>query len=273
MKTEPSRVAVIMSVYKNDQPQALTDAAESILNQSYPCDLYLFQDGPLSELLSSTLQNICNNSRVKFYSVGKNRGLAHALNFLIDRVVENDYEFVARMDSDDISRPERILEQVKFLNKNSEVDVCGTSCKEFGASFALEEKHLPKSHNELIKFSCTRCPFIHPTVMFRTKVFFEGCRYPTNTSMTEDMALWFELLKRGYRFANLNKILLDYRLDENTILRRKGIQKAISEFRVRTKNMFVLKQFSLINMLLICSRFIFHLMPDYLIKLAYKKAR
>ncbi len=113
------------------------------------------------------------------------------------------------------------------------MDVCGTSCHEFGASFSLDEKHLPKGHDQLVEFSITRCPFIHPTVMFRSSVFEKGHRYPTNTSLTEDMALWFQLLKSGCVFANLNDVLLDYRLNENTINRRHGIGKAFSEIRIR----------------------------------------
>lgn len=109
--------------------------------------------------------------------------------------------------------------------------------------------------------------------MFRSVVFIAGNRYGTDTTLTEDMELWFSLLKKGYRFGNINEVLLDYRLNENTIERRKGTDKAWSEVRIRISNMFALNKFSLKNLLLICSRILFHVMPSTLIKLAYKKAR
>lgn len=262
-----------MSVYRSDDPDALINSVNSILNQSYICDLYLYRDGKVSEVLQETIDNITQNSRIKYFFSNKNSGLASALNTLIDEALKGDYQFIARMDSDDISRSERIAKQIAYFNENLDIDVCGTSCREFGASYALNEKHLPKTHHELVDFSIIRCPLIHPSVMFRSSIFIDGTRYPTNTAFTEDMALWFDLLKKGRKFGNINEVLLDYHLNENTIERRKGFTKAVSEVRIRIYNMFLLKKFSFKNIFLIFSRFAFHLMPSYLVKLAYKKAR
>ncbi|HEC3079442.1 TPA: glycosyl transferase, partial [Escherichia coli] len=170
-------------------------------------------------------------------------------------------------------RPQRLKVQLNFLESNTDIDVLGTSCREFGASFALKEKHLPTSHDELKDFSITRCPFIHPTVVFRRRVFDKGYRYPIHTTFTEDMALWFDLLNAGFKFSNINEVLLDYRLSENTVNRRKGIKKALSEIKVRFHNMISLKQVSVWNVTMIFARIIFHLMPNFLVKLAYKNAR
>lgn len=109
--------------------------------------------------------------------------------------------------------------------------------------------------------------------MFRTKVFLDGIRYPANALLTEDMALWFYLLSLGLKFANINEVLLDYRLNEDTLSRRMGAKKALNEVKIRTRNMFVLKRISFKNVMLIASRFVFHLMPLYFVKLAYSKAR
>lgn len=271
--SDRSKVAVIMSVYRSDDAIAFREAANSILNQTYPCDLYIYRDGPVPESIQTVIDEVSINEKVQCIQVESNLGLAKSLNTLLDTVLALDYEYIARMDSDDISRKRRIEKQIAFFNENTEVDVCGTSCREFGATYALEEKKLPLTHAELLNFSIARCPFIHPTVMFRSNVFKSGTRYPTETVFTEDMALWFELLKLGHRFGNLDEVLLDYRLSENTIERRKGADKALSEIRIRMKNMFLLKQYSFINTLLICSRLVFHLMPSFLVKLAYKKAR
>ncbi|HIF9507237.1 TPA: glycosyltransferase [Photobacterium damselae] len=266
-------VAVIMSIYHSDDYNMVKDAIDSILNQTFKCDLLIYQDGEVPLKLSQLLDHYSNVENIYLYSDTVNRGLAVGLNYLINISINKEYTYIARMDSDDISRPDRIEKQVKYFNENSNIDVLGTSCREFGASFALDEKHLPQSHEELLDFSITRCPFIHPSVMFRASVFTEGHRYPENTTLTEDMALWFQLLNDGIKFANLNEVLLDYRLNENTINRRKGFKKAMSEINIRTKNMLSLKQVNFKNISLIGARIVFHLMPSTLVKLAYKKAR
>ncbi|WP_420924833.1 glycosyltransferase [Aeromonas veronii] len=267
-------VAVIMSVYRTDSFQFVKDAINSILSQTYPCTLYIYQDGPVSTEISYLLDTISYaNDNVIFFVSDVNHGLAHALNFMIDHVVSEGYDFIARMDSDDISRPTRIAKQIDYFKQHPDVDVLGASCREFGASYALVEKHLPKSHAELVDFSVARCPFIHPTVMFRSRLFFNGVRYPTDTKLTEDMALWLKLIEDGYRLANLNEVLLDYRLNANAVKRRQGIGKAISEFDIRFKHMRAMKKSSPKNIILISSRLLFHVLPLPIIKMLYKFAR
>ncbi|WP_421289332.1 glycosyltransferase [Aeromonas veronii] len=268
------KVAVIMSVYKNDNSYFFMRAVDSILEQDYKnIVLFIFVDGPVSSQIEEYLDKI-ESPLVMIFSSKVSLGLANGLNVLIDKLISlGDFEYIARMDSDDISYKTRITRQVEFLNSNISIDICGTSCREFGASFALEEKHLPTTHQQLLDFSITRCPFIHPSVMFRRRVFETGIRYPTDTALTEDMALWFELLVNGFKFANINEVLLDYRLNENTIKRRKGVDKALSEVKVRLYYMFKLKRISFRSILLILSRVVFHLLPDSIMKYAYKNVR
>ncbi|MCW4781410.1 glycosyltransferase [Enterobacter chuandaensis] len=266
-------ISVIMSVYKKDNPDHVCQAIESILNQDIRCDILIYRDGKVSAELQQTLTHYANNTQCYIYEGNNNMGLAHALNFLIDIALKRSYKFIARMDSDDISHPERLRKQRDFMQTFDDIDVLGTSCKEFGADFALSKKNLPINHSELMKFSITRCPLIHPSVMFRSKVFEKGHRYPVQTSLTEDMAFWFHLLSEGFIFANLNEVLLHYRISENMINRRKGIKKAIDEIKLRIRYMFSLKQFSLRNIIMINSRIVFHLLPNKFMRIAYKWGR
>jgi hypothetical protein len=275
-KVSHINIAVIMSVYRSDSLEYLKDAVNSILTQRFnKLTLFIYRDGVVSAETDEYLVFLnSKHENVELLISDQNAGLANALNKLIDIVVLNgDFSYIARMDSDDISRADRFDKQVNFFERNPSIDVSGTSCREFGASFALSQKHLPKSPEELLDYSITHCPFIHPSVMFRTSVFSSGIRYPTDTSLTEDMGLWFILLNKGFKFANLNEVLLDYRLDENTLERRKGTSKAISEFTIRFKNMVSLKKVNVKNILMISARLIFHVLPSSLMKLAYKKAR
>lgn len=267
------QVAVIMSVYQSDRAEFLVQAIESVLSQRDIVDLYIYRDGPVGDDLQSILESYEMNDSVQCFYSENNLGLAFSLNILIDRVVNSKYEFIARMDSDDICRDRRFLKQVGFLSNNPDISVCGTFCHEFGASYALDTKCLPTDHQSLLNFSISRCPFIHPSVMFRSSIFKTGVRYPVDTALTEDMALWFQLLQLGFKFANLSEPLLDYRLTEDTVSRRKGGDKAMSEFIIRFKYMFILKKVSLSNIIKIFSRLLFHILPVSMLKLAYKVFR
>ncbi|EGQ8017104.1 glycosyltransferase [Vibrio alginolyticus] len=266
-------IAVIMSVYFKDKPEDLSIAVNSILSQTLDCDLYIYADGLLTSSLNEVLESFSNLNNVVIIRSDDNKGLAAALNTLIDIVSELKYKFVARMDSDDISVSDRIEKQVNFMNLNPNVDVLGGACKEFGASFALPYKCLPLSHNELRSFSLSRCPFIHPSVMFKGSLFCEGYRYPTDTSFTEDMGLWLLLLENGKTFANLPDILLHYRMNENTVERRKGLSKSFSEVKLRYKHMEKMGLVSVKNIVTLCARFFFHLLPVFFVKALYKFAR
>lgn len=271
-----SKVAVIMSVYRSDSLAYMKTAVDSILVQTIQdFSFFIYRDGDVPKEIDEYLSLIeSENKNITLLIADKNSGLANALNKLIDIVLlDGSFDYIARMDSDDISRPERLAKQVGYFENNRAIDVCGTSCHEFGATFALDEKHLPQSPEQLLDFSITHCPFIHPSVMFRASVFSSGIRYPTDTSLTEDMALWFILLNEGYKFSNINEILLDYRLNENTIARRTGVDKAFSEFKIRFSNMRTLNKVSIRNITLVFARLVFHILPSSVMKLAYKKFR
>ncbi|MEZ8046050.1 glycosyltransferase [Vibrio sp. 10N.237.312.C02] len=267
------KVAVILSVYKNDAIRDFENAVFSILEQTLPCDVFIFRDGVVSEDMQHVINQFSVIDNVKCVESESNVGLAVGLNRLIDHVVKGNYEYVARMDSDDLSYNDRIETQVEFFEENKDIHVCGTYCREFGSAYALTVKCVPKQHDDLENYSITRCPFIHPTVMFRTKVFLDGNRYPTDTMLSEDMAFWFLLLVRGYKFANIGQVLLDFKINDQTLNRRRGFSKAWSEFTIRFKYMIKLKKVSFVNLLKVSLRLVFNMMPTFAIKYAYRMFR
>lgn len=95
--------------------------------------------------------------------------------------------------------------------------------------------------------------------MFRISVFNDAqIRYPTNTKLSEDLALWFLLLSRGYKFANIDKVLLNYRIDDATLSRRSGVKKAFSEMNIRFLYSLKMKNFSVFIYTLILIRGYLH---------------
>ncbi|QCA17952.1 glycosyltransferase [Citrobacter freundii] len=266
-------VAVILSVYNSEKPDYLHQSLSSLFAQTMSVDIYLYIDGIINDSLEYVICSFETQSNFYIVRGQENKGLAFALNALIDVTLSKNYQYIARMDTDDVSRLSRIEQQFKFMEERSDIDVLGGYCHEFGSKYALELKKVPIEHDELKKYSIVRCPFIHPTVMFRSSVFKDGYRYPLDTKFTEDMALWFCLLDKGYHFHNIPEILLDYRLNENTFSRRRGLRKAMSEFSIRFKYMIRLKEFNVKRSAALMIKFIFHILPLFIIRYAYKKHR
>ncbi|PAS87713.1 hypothetical protein CDN89_12495 [Escherichia coli] len=93
-----------MSVYRNDNEDDFIRAIESILSQSYSCDLLIYQDGPVNHMIYSAIQKYSSNPSIILFNSPINKGLAHALNTMIEYCLKSHYKYIARMDSDDISR-------------------------------------------------------------------------------------------------------------------------------------------------------------------------
>lgn len=266
-----SDVAVIMSVYIGDTYDYLYQSVMSILHQTYPCRIYVYQDGPVSHEIEKYLESLRSTGMIRLYKREQSQGLASALNVLIDRCMEDcSVKYIARMDADDVSRFDRIDRQVEYMRKNVTIDVLGGACQEFGLSDALKLRSLPLDHDGLVDYAMIRCPFVHPTVMFRREVFADGTRYPEDSWLTEDMALWYMLIMKNRKFANIPDVLLDYRLSEKTVMRRKGMKKALSEVNLRLKYMVLMHRLTPGNVLLIIVRLMICMMPGRIMVWVYK---
>ena len=123
----PTRnIAVIMSIYKNDVLRYTKLAVESILNQTYSdFDFYIQYDGPIREDINNYLSSL-KDSRILIQKRAENKGLAQSLNDLLAIVMPKGYEFIARMDADDISEPNRFERQIKYFDQHPDVECLGT---------------------------------------------------------------------------------------------------------------------------------------------------
>ncbi len=219
-------LAVIMSVYVKDRLEFVRESVNSILRQSYSVfHFYLILDGPVAKDVEEFISSQ-TDERLRIFRLEKNAGLAKALNHLLEIVLEDqNYKMIARMDADDISMPERLGQQYRFLNENPEIDCLGSWYEEINAQGKhLCFRKLPVSHDELRKRYYTRTPFAHPTVMYRRSLIEIAGFYPSDTILMEDNVLWGRALKAGSRFANIPEYLLKFRIDENFYNRRSGLK-------------------------------------------------
>ncbi|HOK99758.1 MAG TPA: glycosyltransferase [Bacteroidales bacterium] len=167
----------LLPVYCKDKLSYFISAFKSLLHQTYQSDILIIVDGEINvEFKSYINKSKSNNIRVLFFPT--NRGLAAVLNDGIKYAFEHGYEFIARMDADDISMPDRFEKQMNFLLQHPEVDVVGGAIEEIDENGQSLGKviHYPLTHQECFRFFAARDPLAHPAVMFRRR-FFEKAVY------------------------------------------------------------------------------------------------
>ncbi|PIT73912.1 glycosyltransferase [Limnohabitans sp. G3-2] len=221
-----------MSVYRNDRPDHLALALQSIQGAGH---VLIGVDGPVSESVDAILETASKSRFVDVIRYAENRGLAHVLNDLIDYSLSDpECEFVFRMDADDVSHAERFKLQVEFMRCRPDIGVSGVWAKIIDEN-GRTTSEICKSHDDrILKLRLAYdSPFVHPTVVFRATVLRQGWRYPTDTIRFEDVALWARMACAGVCFSNLEAYLIDYRQTLATDVRRSGLRKSWCEFRIR----------------------------------------
>jgi glycosyltransferase involved in cell wall biosynthesis len=229
-----------MCVHKTVNPLFFKIALESIQRQTYRnVKIFIFCDGSLSDGHEEIL-NSFENRHKKYTKITRARtsvGLAMGLNIIIEQAINDcSIQFLARMDSDDISLPERFEKQVSHLEENPKTSIVGTWCIEFQqhGKWSLR-KTLPTSFPEIKNFAVFRSPLIHPAVMFRRSVFDRGYRYDVNLKSMQDYELWARLIAGGYIIENIPEVLLCFRMDDNFYSRRSGLNRALVEIKMRKR--------------------------------------
>ncbi|MDD2399289.1 MAG: glycosyltransferase [Sulfurovum sp.] len=268
------KFSVLISVYHKEKPDFLDQALSSIENQTLKADeIVLVKDGPLTNELDEVIKKHQLVSHVPYTIVvlDKNVGLGTALNKGLERC---QYEWVARMDSDDIALPERFEKQISFLESHPEVDILGSSILEFDTDtkMSIGERRLPLKHDQIMQYAKLRNPLNHMTVMFRKSAIESVGNYlPMNGF--EDYYLWVRLLQRGFRFANLDEVLVKARAGDEMILRRHGWSYVKNEWRFVqcVKNLGFLSFLEYIRYL--ATRIPLRLLPPFILKKMYNILR
>lgn len=223
------KYSVLMSLYKKEKPEYLRLAIDSMINQTVPPDeIVIVEDGPLTDELYAVLDEYPMLHRVKNET---NLGLGLALNAGLKKCKN---ELVARMDTDDCSKPERCEKQLEFLNSNPDISVVGGQIEEFIElpDHIVAKRIVPLKDIELKEFNKKRCPFNHVTVMFKKKDIIEAGSYQ-DWFWNEDYYLWIRLALAGKKFANLPDVLVLVRTGEDMYQRRGGIKYFQSEAKLQ----------------------------------------
>lgn len=269
-------IAVIMSVYKNDTAEYVKLSVESILGQTYKdFDLYVQYDGPVRKDVDEYLCGL-TDERVKIQRRAENKGLAHSLNDLLAIVKPQGYEFIARMDADDISMPDRFEKQIVFLQQHPRIDCVGGAINEIDENGNDRGKitSYPCDSDKCRAFFAKRNPVAHPSVMFRQS-FFEkaGWQYPTDFVRNEDTMLWYRGCLAGAQIANLPDVVLNFRMtDAMFTQRRNGKAFAKSQLAMR-KIINKGLGYGPMSMVYAYAMYILMISPSWILKWAYKVLR
>ena len=215
--------SVLMSVYKNEKPNYLREALDSIVNQTLmPDEIVVVKDGLLTEELDAVIDEYVEGYHefFKVVSFEKNRGLGLALK---DGVLACSYEYIARMDSDDISRPNRFKKQIEYLKENPRIALLGTWIKEFSNDKNNSDTitKLPCGYQEIVEFAKSRNPFRHMTVFFKKQAVLDSGNY-RDFLWFEDYDLWVRVILNDYEVDNLPEFLVDVRAGNDMFARRGG---------------------------------------------------
>ena len=199
-------ISVVLPTY--NAARYLAEAVASLLAQDFSdFELLLIDDGSTDDTIS-VVNQFANDPRVRLLRNECNMGLIATLH---RAYAECRAPFIARMDSDDISSPDRFSRQVSFLNAHPEVGIVGGAIKFFG-NVSPNVFTFPISHADIHPAMLFYCPLAHPALMFRRELLDQGfIRYDEAFCHAEDYHLWSRLLLR-VKAANLSEVLLDYRL-------------------------------------------------------------
>lgn len=228
------KYSVLMSVYKQENPSWLSYAIQSILEQTVaPDEFVIIKDGPLTDDLNKTINSFREEypKLFKIIQLRQNQGLGLALK---RGIVECRNEYIARIDSDDYATPTRIEEQFNVFEHNPELDIVGSNVNEFqdDISNVIAKVVLPQDHSKICKFSKRRCPFRHPSLLYKKSAVLRAGNY-RSYYLCEDYDLYIRMLKTGSLGYNIQEPLTYMRINENFYKRRGGLKylKSIIHFK------------------------------------------
>ena len=267
------KFSVLMSVYKNDNYIFFEKALKSVTTeQTYkPHQVVIIKDGWVDTAIDDVINDVAKHNPEIEFSVTQNEnnlGLAASLNKGIDLC---KYEWIARMDADDIAVPERFEKQCRYILENGNVDIVGGMISEFleSPNDIVSERRLETIHNRIVGYSKHRTPMNHMTVFYKKEKLIAAGKYDETYGKLEDYKLWIDLIICGAIFANIDEILVYVRIG-NGFYSRRSNKREIADW---DNLQYYMKKNDLINLFeVICNRMairLFVFLPAWAKKILY----
>lgn len=222
--------SVLMTVYEKEKPENLNKSLSSLENQTLlPNEIIIVEDGQLGDSLNNviTRHKTLYSSIYKVICLKENHGRGYASRIGIN-YVSNDW--VARMDSDDISYQNRFELQInainKYISRYPKLAAVGGQIAEFmdgNEKSITGYRKVPLEPKKITKFAAYRSPINNATVMINKKALLSVGSY-SRLNVLEDYDLWVRLLANGYELLNIKECLVKVRVSSEMYKRRGGIK-------------------------------------------------
>ena len=210
LKQKDISVSVVMPCYNCEK--TLGQAIDSILCQTFDAfELICVDDGSTDKTYQILVKYQERDSRVRVLKQA-HAGIVTALNY---GIANAKTDLIARMDSDDIALPSRLEKQVKFMLKNDDIDIVGSFIRPFTDNHEIRpDVILPTKHIDIAEGLKTNNMMAHPTTMYRKEIWERVGGYKGD-GRAEDYRFWCSAVLAGAKLANMNEVLLYYRLTDN----------------------------------------------------------
>jgi hypothetical protein len=193
----------------------LQKAIESLQKQTWhEIEILVLDDGSIDDTPDLLARIAQRDARIRVFRQESSRGLAAALNRLVD---ESRGKWLARMDDDDFSHPQRMERQLSYMQAHR-LDVAGTWYKRI-SPFGWSIMKPPTQHDHIVAELFFQPPMLHPSVMIRKNVVMEHGGYREDIPHAEDYEFWMRLVPHC-RFGNVPEVLMDYTLSSQQVSRR-----------------------------------------------------
>jgi len=207
-------ISILIPFY-NTKFEYFKECLLSIENQNFnkTFEIIIINDGSESNI-SNKIKNFIStlNKTYILFDLDQNYGIAYALNYGLNKC---KYDLVARMDSDDIMKHDRLTKQYDYMIKHPQCTVLGGQCEMMNEN-TKKINYTTNHPNIITKEYLKQYKKIwfanHPTVMYRKKIILDIGPYDIHLKgHSEDTYLWLQLIKKGYQLHNLSDVILIYR--------------------------------------------------------------
>lgn len=215
-------ISLLMAVYSHDDPSHFADALDSLMPFVRRLDtVVLVADGPLTPDLDTVIERRILKLKITPVQLPKSLGLGQALNVGLNKA---NSDYVLRMDADDLCRPDRLDALLQRLDEDPQLDVIGSYIAEFDTDPAQPhaERRVPLVHSDIARLMRTRCMMNHVSCLLRRQKVIDVGGYAGGRGFAEDWWLWARLLSRGALFGNVDRVLVDVRVGNGFVGRRRG---------------------------------------------------
>ena len=215
--------SVLLSLYIKEKPEFLRECLESLKNQTFPAtEIVIVFDGSITPELEEVVTQYTTILPIKVVRLSKNVGLGKALN---EGLKYCSYNWVFRMDTDDICLPERFAKQVDFISQYPDVVLFSGHIAEFteDKTIVISYRKVPIGNEKIKKYVLSRSPFNHMAVAFHKDIIEEVGGYQHHLFL-EDYNLWLRVIAKGYKVGNIDESLVLVRAGDSMVSRRRGKQ-------------------------------------------------